>query len=847
MKSKMNLKNGIVLVLGLIALTLILLIWPGRVVQDHVFVQSPDESYDTTETIDVQKAVMQEFVPSYSYVNSIYVMIDSLNQDSGLFYFKFYDNELNLLFETAQRLRMENGQSCLYYQFPIQQEVVQGTPYYYTLEYQDSSFGVCYLQETGLNDNGKLYYALEEVPGTSAVTRYDYREDFSTSEILLRIFIIFVITVLFCVVARFFLQKKKVQIEVTIYDLARWYLAGIGSLFAFFAGYQIAVKKIFGTELVDLLLMMFGVVVILSSVLYSLWLFDEKKIRIAIKALGSKFAVYLQSVFFCMAILACISFVNAGSNYAQGLATREMAIWIAAVMIVPYLLKLGKNKILLVMTGLYLVMGIIVGYLYLQPFLGKGEAYETALRSVILIIVWSYFLIRLIAQLALEKVQMSWTYTGMLLAFFICLIVFRQTTLWELAVVIPFGSFYLWNALQKKSEQVLYAIANGVILSFLVVTIDALLHRPFHYYIYIRYAGVFTTVTVASVYLALVFTVITVRLFVAYEQGKEKLAGCWLELVLLGIASAYQFLTLSRTGIMTCAGVYFVACVLYAVIQKKRRILPVLKLTIIVIVAVIAFLPTTFAATRMIPALSDNPTIYEIEVFQDSIKKGEATNSARYITIERFMGLSSERILGKTEQSNQDINTEEETVEQSEIIREEVASETGSSEVTVENRVTTEDLQVSSVSDNQTTETGSGFDSSIPEDYSNGRITIFKQYLKNLTIEGHPAVGLTLEDGSTIIHSHNSFLQMAYDGGILTGFIFLVLYVMLGIRTIKYFIYRYKQDNYALLPVLVFAAFGIASMVEYVFRPTIPLGFVFLAVIAPLLTNFETKNEKIKK
>ena len=42
-----------------------------------------------------------------------------------------------------------------------------------------------------------------------------------------------------------------------------------------------------------------------------------------------------------------------------------------------------------------------------------------------------------------------------------------------------------------------------------------------------------------------------------------------------------------------------------------------------------------------------------------------------------------------------------------------------------------------------------------------------------------------------------------------------------------------------MLPVIIFAAFGISSMVEYVFRPTIPLGFVFLLMIAPLIVRLD--------
>ena len=70
---------------------------------------------------------------------------------------------------------------------------------------------------------------------------------------------------------------------------------------------------------------------------------------------------------------------------------------------------------------------------------------------------------------------------------------------------------------------------------------------------------------------------------------------------------------------------------------------------------------------------------------------------------------------------------------------------------------------------------------------------------------------------------------------------------MFGFRTIKYYFCRYKSNQFAMMPMLIFAAFGIASMVEYVFRPTIPLGFVFLAMFAPLLTQFEHHDKNTKR
>ncbi|MDD3206312.1 MAG: hypothetical protein PHS74_11370, partial [Lachnospiraceae bacterium] len=129
--------------------------------------------------------------------------------------------------------------------------------------------------------------------------------------------------------------------------------------------------------------------------------------------------------------------------------------------------------------------------------------------------------------------------------------------------------------------------------------------------------------------------------------------------------------------------------------------------------------------------------------------------------------------------------------------------------------------------------------------YSNGRLDIYKKYLSNLNLTGHATIGLPQEDGTIVVHAHNSFIQMAYDCGIITGIVFFVLYIVFGFRSVWYYQRRKDIDKYAMLPVIIFAAFGISSMVEYVFRPTIPLGFVFLLMLAPLIISPKKCEKKL--
>ena len=823
------------------AITAILVVFSGKVFYQRTQTQTPDQLVTSSEVIRADHSIMQEFFPEQENLVAINVMIDSLGQSTGLFYFNLYDQNLNQLFHTAQRLRIEGENSQLYYRFPVDQNLISGQPYYFTLEYKDASLSACFAdsEQAMENHNGKTYFALVEQPEYQVITSYEYREKLSTIQSMIVYLVILVVSgILIAAISLYpgFSKRKK---KFPIVTLILVYLTEILLLVTGYSVYQIGMKKAFTYEQKDNIVLMLGVTLIAGCVMYGIWKMKEVTIP-ETRQLKMQILPIIQIILVAQAILSCIEFVNAGSNYAQGLALMEMCSWFGAFMLAMSLIEIIKSRFQLVFSIIYCIATMIYGYYHLLSFWGKGEPFETELRTVIMLGIWILLVLKTLLDLVTKRPRFSWQNLGLVATFFVCLLFFRTTSIWVVATVVPFTVFILKVAMYRENEKILQVLSNGVILSFLIVLVQSLLHRPFHYYIYIRYAGVFTTVTVTSVYLGLVFAVGVVKLF-GKLQKSTSISSAWKEWVFLGLVSGYQCLTLSRTGILTCAGIFMVALILHWVSFAGIRFdkSTIKKMSIIAVMGafvVLAGFVCAFTLTRTVPALVNDPFIYEIEEFQDSIHKGEPINAGRYITIDRFLGLSAQRILGKTEtvvaesvsvnQAQQVLSTES---------MEEVETEgTEVSDTTVSSGQIQDGSEVSS----ELSSTDSG--------YSNGRFEIFKHYLNNLNLEGHDAVGLTLEDGTTIIHSHNSFIQMAYDAGILTGFLFVVLYVILGVRTIKYYLCRYRLDKHALMPVLIFAAFGIASMVEYVFRPTIPLGFVFLAVMAPLLTDFEKVEKQIK-
>lgn len=835
MKTGIRVRNFFFLLIFLAALTLILLVYPGNMFRNTSVDKVSEEFGESSDIISMEHSVMQEFFPASENLSAISVKIDSLGQQGGLFYFNLYDKELNKLFSTAQRLRSSENSNTLFYHFPLNLSVVKGLPYYYTIDYKDASLAVCLSEETAENTvSGKTYFALEELPGQVAIAVYEYSEPMKISQIILTdlaIMLAAAFLVAVCALIPGFAARKP---QFTYIKAIKMFLSTVIAAVSVYFVIQIVIYNKFSYESADKTVLSLGVLILAVILLVTIWKCKTPHLthnwsHIVILAVN-----IVQIIFWAKAILSCIDFVNAGSNYAQGLAMMEMCFWFAAAMIMIIFPEIVQSKIWLLLFIGYTVSAIVSGHLYLQNYSAGTESYETAVRTVYMAGAWIFLIIRTVIDTLKFRPRFSWRNLALTILFFVCLILFRHSNWWELIVVIPFSVFILRTSLLQNNERLLNNLNYGIIVSFFVTTYQSLMHRPFHYYLYLRYSGMFTTVTVTSVYLGLVFAVVVVSLL-GKMQKSCRLMNLWPQLILMGIVSGYQFLTLSRTGMMTCLGVFLVAMIFYYVANRKESWKSIFKVCGFSVVSVFLGFICSFAMARMIPAMVNDPFIYEIEEFQDSIHEGEPINSARYITINRFFGLSSERILGKSLVIPADEEKDESSIT-------EVENES------LENITVDEAREPDTVTEQAEEDSGISSElSTVSSEYSNGRFDIFKNYLNHLNLEGHDAVGLTLEDGSTIIHAHNSFIQMAYDCGILTGFIFIVLYIMLGFRTLKYYLMRFKTDQNAMMPMLIFAAFGIASMVEYVFRPTIPLGFAFLAMFAPLLTQFENQDKTTKR
>lgn len=306
--------------------------------------------------------------------------------------------------------------------------------------------------------------------------------------------------------------------------------------------------------------------------------------------------------------------------------------------------------------------------------------------------------------------------------------------------------------------------------------------------------------------------------------------------LMLGITLSYLLMAVSRIGMVTML-VIFVALILLAAVFEQDKILPVgrkilavskdsAKRLLFIAAGVLWCLPICFTATRVLPAVVMQPERTELEEWPPySITADTPMDSDLYMTFPKFLNLMLNRVSTSADEITfADLfGGKEEEVSLSD------NAVTADAVTDSEQNLTTDGEETAAA------ETEAPAEEAVQEedkkDYSNGRLDVWRLYLENLNADGH----MTMQADKEIAHAHNTYLQSAYDHGIVFGIVFLVFCILSGCKSVHYYIVRRRKDEYAAFPLIIMLAFGMTSMVEWVFHPCIPLGFTFLAVIAPLI------------
>ena len=829
MKKIVYKSKAIQAVILIAAAILLVSLWPLRIFRETVTTSIQPVSYTMSDMIDEEHTLLQTIVAQYDHMDSIGIYLD----DAGVgdsFYVRILDEKQQQVCE--EEVTIDRDQLPGYQEAMIDIDMEVNKMYYVILQGKDSaiSVGIETVPLTDMPYLGTMYYSESSVDGASLVADYHYGVPLRKTKVLLYGLAILGVAALLLFAVRLFYKKKEDKL-ITVERAVKYTLnplvavLTIGCLVAVFMGAC-------GSYLLDNTVFAISVL-LLSGILFYGINHDREGQDSVLTAeyIKSHVGDIFQSVCIAGAIAACCEYMSGLYDIQHAVAERKEMIWFALAVIAMFKWKEIVNVINLV----YLAGAGIYGYHYYQTHL--TEEMDDLNRQVLKYTVWIGILLGLIiirTLIGLFRKKLSrpaYFYTGLLALFFALIIIFRNGRWWTVAMVVSFTLFYLNYGMWEHKERMLANIVRGVVFQFVLATGYCLLHRPYVTFRNARYTHIFHTVTITASYLTMVECVAIVMLLAKLVKSR-KWKDIWKEMVFFGVVSSYMIFTMARTAYLAVFITALFALIIMAAGKGRVRLLNLCKNVGLMILAVLVTLPVTFTLQRNVPALVSEPYLYEIEYSMycpDDVMRGRNLDSKNFMRVGRFIDVFCEKIFSIPEGTFDVYGEQEEyrrthniaQIEQEKITEEEelIASLYYEPEAL--------DPEEELIQDSQ------------KEDYTNGRIDIFRSYIEQMNMTGHEEMGALLQNGEIATHAHNIYLQVAYDHGIFVGILFVLWGFVTFVTSCLYYHKKKETIAYASLPAVVTVAIAVAGMVEWIYHLSNPCGFLLMLVITPLLFKSE--------
>lgn len=782
-------------------------------------------------------------------------------QEEEVFLFRIYDDTFSCIYEQSCNNKKISDEKRAVIACDIDVEV--GKSYYYEIIVPDSPFSRYFLptapvNEMGLNETGTLYIDGIINNEEGLVADYVYSWKLSALEkaflCIAIIALAFLIYLFVCTGLRL-ADNRISQYYGRLKGAFKCVLIILNMVFGAIGIVNAVFRNSFGTGIADRIVFFVGIIVlniIISVIILRPEMIKKsaasEKINAPTDTMYGIWEKYIQTISFGFLFYSLCEYVNACRIHYQQTNLRRMLIFLAIALFMSIGIKELKK-----ISNLALCIGfMIAGFLYCRHAGTDEKAAELAGLDALTVSLWGILIINVVRKKISQYKALSArpqnkkrpggrtspgqryriAYILLWIVFIMFMYVYRFEKSWVFAATLPFA-FMVCMDLDKDSRvRLINCLVNGIYMGFILTSGFALLHRPYNRWIFYRYGGYFHTVASTGMFLAVVMGAAFGRIF-----GKRgKVTGCFWDMVMLSAAGAYAILTMSRTAMLTI-GLTGASVIILSLAACRMNWEIILKKTAIAALCTLLCFPMVFSAVRIIPAIINEPVYYEPEEFalDTAIRAGTPVDSTRYMTVDRFFGLLFGR-LGAGEDSSS-LGYTDKNLGESIYIADNVNNGNNGNDLYVYNQ---KNINISVNTDtgmNNDINTEGGENrretlesDSEESDISNGRMYIYKTYLKELEIKGHPWISIADENGEEFGHAHNSYLQVAYNFGIIAGGIFVILNMLSFIYAIGAVRENGRENEVFLVLFALVMVFGIISLTEWAFHPCIPAGFCFLFV-----------------
>lgn len=838
---KIFLKNTkLQIFLGTVVIVLCVMVWPLRLFYHSTYSGYAKTQPSYTGAVTMEDIVLQQFMPKQDHIYEIRVegLVEDVHSMDRVFV-TLYDENLEILYQEI--LYFTDIQTLGYVRITPELDVTAGNIYYIGLNVHFESEGtlkIAYADQSALqiDECGIFAYANAAYPEQTILIRFQYTQQFSALLILLCITGIIVTGLLLyvgmtCLTEA--LRRKKMLRKVQKTGLIVLFAGSV--LLDFFCFYQLCIARIFGGEIWDLLVYAAACILMLVLSGYACYK-GEYRVRLlerrdgrhrhsvkkpdmpAARLWKKTWLNYLQIVCFVFLFWAGVEYVDAPIQWKQDVARNWVFLLFGLIVILTYRLHQVVNLFTVIFSLLMIPAGIV--YCYMKG--PDAHAVEAARVMVAAADFWGIILIRTIRNLRRIREQ-KWNLPLAVCWGLMCVFMIFNSygKLWPILMVVTFTLFYLQDYTERDKDQLIHNMITAILSQFCFMVIMCYLHRPYHYYQFIRYPMWFHTVASTGMYLAMVEAAALLCLFLKMRDTGTVFRKAWKEWLINGVVLAYISLTVARTAIMAVIGLCLTLAIGAAIVYRPR-IRTYLRIVGIMVLSLMLSIPVVYTTTRCIPAVVNKPVyLNDAEDFDFAIREGEALDSDSYMYFRALVRLWARRFW-VPENFIQTYLEDKVSNNQELLILAELAS------------VRTPELSdtAESSGDPEYSEKLSA-----ANDMSNGRLAIFKDYLEHLSWSGHPKMGYDGDYELMSGHAHNSFLQNAFDFGIPAGILFFLLILGMIVTAVYQIWTGRERSEKQFMLLLTAAAFMLVSLTEYTSNPCMPLCFSTLFMLITMKTE----------
>lgn len=646
-------------IICIIAMIMILIIWPGKFFRDTKTILADKNAEITlTQPSNYRNSVAQVFIANYTHLEEVTLYIGEGTTDEK-FTAVLSDSKGKIL-ATETVTVPEKLPATVNVLMDV--EVVPEA--LYTLKITSKRY--VYLgQAIWTQEAGTIaveQYNNENLTGVNLYMDYKYSDPITAAAGITIVVVIIVLTILLCALIDTIFKRSDKDRLITVETCVK---SVCNPLIIIFMIASIA-AVLMGYVSIFMLDNIFAIVAILitGAVLFYAVNHDRTGETSVVTAeyLRTHFADIVQSLAIAGALWACCEYVSGLYTIHHQVAERKQMLCFALIVITMF----TARDIFKLYNLIYLVAAAIGGVIYYRTNLTGNMSEDDIFvlkTTVYIAILFGFIVIRTIKALIERKGKIARPiipYAALMIIYFAMIIIFRNTRWWTVTLVVSFTLLYLNYAMWNNRERFITNLMRGAIIQFILATFYCWLYRPYCSFRCARYTHIFHTSTITATYMTMVSCVAVVLVIskvlkCCVEKGEDgkgrivadlKLKDIWRELIFFGMALTYLFMTMARTAYAAAFVAVCFALVFMFAGSGKGWFKLLLKTVGYMALSVVIMFPIVFEIQRTVPCLVSEPKTYDIENYEDAVMRGRRLSQMEYMTVGRTIEIFCDKILG---------------------------------------------------------------------------------------------------------------------------------------------------------------------------------------------------------